>query len=481
MIEHIQINDVAPRVQYLADGIQSAFTFPFAIFKLADLEVWLDDSLQASGYTVSGVGVSTGGVALFAVPPPADTRVTLRRRLTIARTTDYQSDGLIRAKTLNDELDYQVAALQQVAEDVDRAVRRAPTALAAIDLTLPEPAAGRGLKWNAGGTALVNSTHDPDAVGDATQAASQAMAAAATASLARDQAVAAAASLDNPLSAMANLADVDDAALARVNLGVPAAADLAVSTRDEETAVALDDQVLLHDQSAGTDRRMQVANLLKAVDLLDTDTSPDASADYVMTWDSSVGAARKVRLDALGGGWEVAGITSLTTSSAAVVISGLDTSLYEYKVYFEEVSHSSTYPSSNTLHVVLGYGAVPTYGASYNVAGIKQAEGYGAQTLFGGTTQANIMIADASDRAYRAIRLGCLHLHHTANVSTGWYPAFVEYSGAYHAYSSGHASFITAKAHFTPPAPISAVKLFAGSGDIHPYGRIRVMRCRITA
>lgn len=338
MTDHIQINDVAPRVQYLADGIQSAFTFPFAIFKLADLEVWLDDSLQASGYTVSGVGVSTGGVALFAVPPPADTRVTLRRRLTIARTTDYQSDGLIRAKTLNDELDYQVAALQQVAEDVDRAVRRAPTALAAIDLTLPEPAAGRGLKWNAGGTALVNSTHDPDAVGDATQAASQAMAAAATASLARDQAVAAVSAVSNPLSATANLSDLDDAHLARANLGVPTAADIAVIARDEEIVVALDDQLLLHDQSAGADRRMQVANLLKAVNLLTADASPDKATDYVMTWDASAGDVKKVQLSAVGGGeWEYVGKATCPEQSSGQSVStidftGLDGGAYDYRL-----------------------------------------------------------------------------------------------------------------------------------------------------
>lgn len=239
MIEHIQINDIAPRVQYLADGIQSAFTFPFAIFKPTDLEVWLDDARQTSGYAVSGAGVSSGGVALFAVPPAADTRITLRRRLTIARTSDYQSDGLIRAKTLNDELDYQVAALQQVAEDVDRTVRRAPTALAAIDLTLPEPVAGRGLKWSADGSRLINSTNDPDAVGDASHAASQAMAAAAIAVQARDAALAAVESVSDPLTRAANLLDLPDTELARANLGLGDAALRNVGTAAGDV-VALD-------------------------------------------------------------------------------------------------------------------------------------------------------------------------------------------------------------------------------------------------
>lgn len=160
MTEHIQINDVAPRVQYLADGVQSAFTFPFAIFADTDLEVWLGDSLQSSGYSVSGAGISTGGTALFAVAPAAGVRVTLRRRLPIRRTTDYQADGLIRAKTLNDEMDYQVAALQQVAEVTERAVKRSTTSSNLADLTLPEPAANKAIGWNAAGTGLTNDPGD---------------------------------------------------------------------------------------------------------------------------------------------------------------------------------------------------------------------------------------------------------------------------------------------------------------------------------
>jgi hypothetical protein len=343
MTEHIQINDVAPRVQYLADGIQSAFTFPFAIFKLADLEVWQDDVLQTSGYAVSGAGVSTGGVALFAVPPAADTRITLRRRLTIARTTDYQSDGLIRAKTLNDELDYQVAALQQVAEDVGRAVRRAPTALAVVDLTLPEPAAGRGLKWSADGSRLINSANDPDTAGDVTVAAGQALLAAEAAMAARDQAVAAAAGLSDPLSATANLSDLANAATARTNLGVPAIADMAVNARDEETGVALDDLTLLHDTSAGADRKIAIGNVLKAVSLLTADVSPDKAADYVMTWDASAGDVKKVLLSGIAGGgaWEFVSAQTVSSSVAFVDVTGF-TAGYDYLVQFENLSFAAT-------------------------------------------------------------------------------------------------------------------------------------------
>lgn len=160
MIDHLQINDVAPCIHYDCNGVQAAFTFPFAVFKIADLEVWVNQVRATSGYTVSGAGISSGGSVLFAVPPAQGVRLTLRRRLALARVTDFQTDGIIRAKTLNDEMDYQVAALQQVADDVSRCIQRPFTSGSTADLRLPDPAAGKAIGWNAAGTALVNDPAD---------------------------------------------------------------------------------------------------------------------------------------------------------------------------------------------------------------------------------------------------------------------------------------------------------------------------------
>ena len=179
MTEHIQVGDVLPRVQYVADGVQTAFSYSFPIFTAADLAVYVGTTLQTSGFSVSGAGVSAGGSVLFTVPPAMGALVTLRRSLAIQRTTDLQADGIIRAKTLNDEFDYQTAALQQVAEDSGRAVRRAITSNSTADLTLPEPAALMALKWNAAGTGLENSATDLDQA--ATSASASAAAAAASA------------------------------------------------------------------------------------------------------------------------------------------------------------------------------------------------------------------------------------------------------------------------------------------------------------
>jgi hypothetical protein len=156
MPEHITIGDVAPRVQYVADGAQSAFTYPFPIFAPGDLELRLDGLVQAGGFSVNGAGRSEGGEVVFAAPPAAGTVVTLRRRLRIARVTDFRDNGVLRARTLNDALDYQVAALQDVAEEAAGALRRDPAEIGGR-LTLPLRAAraNRLLGFDAAGDATV--------------------------------------------------------------------------------------------------------------------------------------------------------------------------------------------------------------------------------------------------------------------------------------------------------------------------------------
>lgn len=123
MSEHIRIGDIAPRVHYVADGVQTGFTYPFPIFDAGDIAL-LRDSVPASfGYTIEGAGQSGGGTLRFAEAPAAGTQITILRRLPIARVTDFQSNGVLRAATLNDELDSQMASLQEVRDDVSGAIR----------------------------------------------------------------------------------------------------------------------------------------------------------------------------------------------------------------------------------------------------------------------------------------------------------------------------------------------------------------------
>jgi len=194
MSENIVIGDVRPRIQAVGDGNQSEFIYPFPIFKETDLEVYLDDTLQTLGYSISGAGTSAGGSVVFDTAPASNVIVTLRRRLVIERNSDFAEGGAFHADVINQELDYLVAVAQQNAEDLERAVLLNPTDGDA-SLVLPDKTdrANGTLAFDADGVPVVgpSSTEIGEAQANAeaaTQAAILAVAAQAAAEDARDEA-----------------------------------------------------------------------------------------------------------------------------------------------------------------------------------------------------------------------------------------------------------------------------------------------------
>ena len=166
MTSHVKIHGVVPRIQYTANGSLTKFTFPFAIFSTDDIEVYLNDTKQAStAYTVTGVRDSDGGSVTFTSTPTNGTVVTIVRNLSIERTSDFQEGGALRADTLNDEFDYQIACQQQIADNLNRSMVLPPYAVDSnVNLTLPTPSAGKAIVWNADGTNLENSTVEVNAL-----------------------------------------------------------------------------------------------------------------------------------------------------------------------------------------------------------------------------------------------------------------------------------------------------------------------------
>ena len=160
MTDHVKIYGVKPRIQYTADGILNTYDFPFAIFSASDIDVYLGDEKQDdSTYSVSGVRSSNGGSVTLSSTPLSGTVITIVRNLSIERSSDFQEGGALRADVLNDELDYQIACQQQLAENLNRSMVLPPYATDNdLDLTLPTPSAGKAIVWNADGTNLENST-----------------------------------------------------------------------------------------------------------------------------------------------------------------------------------------------------------------------------------------------------------------------------------------------------------------------------------
>jgi len=166
MTSHVKIHGIVPRIQYTANGSLTTYEFPFPIFSTADIEVYLNDIKQASTtYTITGVRNSDGGSVIFVSAPENGTIITIMRNLSIERISDFQEGGTLRADTLNDELDYQIACQQQIADNLNRSMVLPPyTAGNDIDLALPAPSAGKAVVWNSSGTALENSTVEVNAL-----------------------------------------------------------------------------------------------------------------------------------------------------------------------------------------------------------------------------------------------------------------------------------------------------------------------------
>ena len=152
MTSSLQVPRGTPRVQYVADGRQTAFPFPFPIFASEDLEVHHGAALQATGFTVSGSGVTAGGSVSFAAAPALNTVITLSRRVPIERVTDFQESGPLSALALNTELDVLTACLQQVAGDQQAMLHYADTDLpASSELPGRAARAGRLLGFDGSG------------------------------------------------------------------------------------------------------------------------------------------------------------------------------------------------------------------------------------------------------------------------------------------------------------------------------------------
>ncbi|MBQ7413315.1 MAG: hypothetical protein IJV07_03460 [Alphaproteobacteria bacterium] len=166
MNEHVKVRSVIPRIQYVADGLLATYEFPFAVFDASDIRVYLDDIQQnQNSYTVTGVRHSDGGSVIFNTAPNQGVVITIVRDLSIERTTDFQEGGALRADTLNDELDYQIACQQQIADQLNRSMVLPPYAAGTgVNLTLPTPTAGKAIIWNAEGTNLENSTIEINAL-----------------------------------------------------------------------------------------------------------------------------------------------------------------------------------------------------------------------------------------------------------------------------------------------------------------------------
>jgi len=117
------VPDQVPFNQSTANGATTVFPYTFLIVEEAQLAVYLDGVLQASGYTVSGVGVAGGGNVTFTTAPANGVVVERIRETALTRTTDYPPNGDLLESTLDADFDKTWQAMQEINEHVGRAIK----------------------------------------------------------------------------------------------------------------------------------------------------------------------------------------------------------------------------------------------------------------------------------------------------------------------------------------------------------------------
>lgn len=81
--------------------------------------------------------------------------------------------------------------------------------------------------------------------------------------------------------------------------GAVAVTTIDIAGATQLTTIATNDSLPIYDLSATTNKRITVNDALKVINLLVEDTNPDSAADFVMTYDTSAGDAKKVALQNL--------------------------------------------------------------------------------------------------------------------------------------------------------------------------------------
>ena len=117
----ISVGDLTPRNQYTATSGQTVFAYSFPIFVNTDLKVYNGSTLLTltTHYTVSGAATDNGGNVTLGSGATAGDIITIYRDMPVARTSDYQTNGDLRAETLNDDLDKLAMMIQQIEYDLN--------------------------------------------------------------------------------------------------------------------------------------------------------------------------------------------------------------------------------------------------------------------------------------------------------------------------------------------------------------------------
>jgi len=146
---------------YAGNGSVTVFPYNFSVSSNADIEVIVRStlgvetikSLAASDYTVSGVGVSSGGNVTMSTAPATGETIFVRRKTVKTQPVDLVENDPFSAETVEGALDKTISIVQELQEEVDRSIKLSRTnTITSSEFTTDATArAGKVLAFDASG------------------------------------------------------------------------------------------------------------------------------------------------------------------------------------------------------------------------------------------------------------------------------------------------------------------------------------------
>ena len=154
------------RVNTVGDGSVTAFSFPYLFFSDDDLKVILVTTatgvevvqVKTTHYTVTGAGVTAGGVVNMGTPPASTETLVIIREEQFTQTLDLVENDPFPSAQVEQQLDTLTMLTQQINTEVQRSVKLPDGDSSGADTTLSTPIANAYLLWDAAGTGLTTST-----------------------------------------------------------------------------------------------------------------------------------------------------------------------------------------------------------------------------------------------------------------------------------------------------------------------------------
>lgn len=177
-----------------------------------------------------------------------------------------------------------------------------------------------------------------------------------------------------------------------------------VASFASESSPATDDELMLYDLSATTADKITLANLFKIINSFTADTSPDMAADYVVTYDASASAAKKVLLSAVSGGFANQLLhvreTQISGTAGGTFTSGADTARTLNTTVTNEISGASLAANQITLPAGTFYieASAPAHQADLHRAWLYDTTG--AANLVMGTSEQSSGSANTVTRSH---------------------------------------------------------------------------------